>query len=194
MLRKSLFALLIASSFLGCKKKGGDASSPAGEPAASAGKDMAPPHNEAEAGDFGGEKGGGPTGAKPADPARAGIGAGSSSAPMVVDGKMKRADDMVTATPAPAPQGVRAGEWDDNANYRDYVKWLKESPRNVARLDVSDRQFIVVKDKNGKPVPNCKISITSNNTETSLITMASGRALWFPHAYGAGDQATATAL
>jgi len=52
----------------------------------------------------------------------------------------------------------------------------------------------VVKDKNGKPVPNCKISIESNGNTTSLITMASGRALWFPHAYGAGNTATATAL
>jgi hypothetical protein len=82
----------------------------------------------------------------------------------------------------PAPANVRAGEWDDNANYRDYVRWLKETPRGIARLDVSGRQFVVVEDSAGKPVPNCKITIRGAAHSAQLVTMASGRALLFPRA------------
>jgi hypothetical protein len=103
----------------------------------------------------------------------------------------------VPVRPGASPSAdVRAGEWDDNANYRDYVRWLKETPHGIARLDVSDRQFIVVKDKEGKPVPNCKLTITGATGQQSanVITMASGRALLFPHAYGlAGDKLAVTA-
>ncbi|HEX8110870.1 MAG TPA: vWA domain-containing protein, partial [Kofleriaceae bacterium] len=91
----------------------------------------------------------------------------------------------VPAEPAPVAN-VRAGEWDDNANYRDYVRWLQETPRGIARLDVSDRQFLVVEDAAGKPVPNCKIAITGGQRTVSLVSTASGRALLFPHAMGLG--------
>jgi len=88
------------------------------------------------------------------------------------------------AIDAPAPASVRAGEWDDNANYRDYVRWLRETPRGVARLDVSGRQFLVVEDAAGKPVPNCKITVTGGAHSAQLVTTASGRALLFPRALG----------
>ncbi len=94
----------------------------------------------------------------------------------------------------PAPQGVKAGEWDDNANYRDYVKWLKETPKGAQRLDVTGRQFLVVEDRDGKPVPNCAITVTGATRSASLTTMASGRALLFPHALGLdGTSISATA-
>jgi len=100
-----------------------------------------------------------------------------------------------TATAAAhGPSGVRAGEWDDNANYRDYVRWLADAPRELARLDVADRQFIVVEDRDGKPVPNCPVAITGGQGSTSLVTMASGRAIVFPRAMGlAGGSIRATA-
>ena len=96
------------------------------------------------------------------------------------------------AVAAPEPvvaANVRAGEWDDNANYRDYVRWLQQTARGIARLDVSDRQFLVVEDAAGKPVPNCKIAITSGQRTVSLVSTASGRALLFPHAVGLGGGA-----
>jgi von Willebrand factor type A domain-containing protein len=91
--------------------------------------------------------------------------------------------DVVASMPA---ANVRAGEWDDNANYRDYVRWLQETPRGIARLDVSNRQFLVVEDVAGKPVPNCQIAITGGQRTVSLVTTASGRALLFPRAMGLG--------
>ncbi|HWO17491.1 MAG TPA: vWA domain-containing protein [Kofleriaceae bacterium] len=92
-----------------------------------------------------------------------------------------------------APAGVRAGEWDDNANYRDYVGWLSSTARGVSRLDVSARQFLVVTDRDGKAMPNCKIDVRGQKGAASLVTMASGRAMVFPGALGIGADLTATA-
>jgi Mg-chelatase subunit ChlD len=132
--------------------------------------------------------------------ASSGSGAASGSEMGVASGAaMGSAAPPLAATTAGAiapmqmPAGVSAGEWDDNANYRDYVAWLGKSAKGVARLDVADRQFIVVKDNEGKAVPNCTISITAGSTSTSLVSMASGRALWFPGAYGAPATGTAIA-
>jgi len=79
---------------------------------------------------------------------------------------------------------VQAGEWDDNANYRDYVRWLAEADRSAQRLDITDREFIVVKDRDGKAVPNCQVTITSPTGKASLVTTASGRAIVFPNDLG----------
>ena len=92
-----------------------------------------------------------------------------------------------------APAGVRAGEWDDNANYRDYIGWLKGAGRGVARLDVSARQFVAVTDRDGKAMPNCRIELRGQGGAASLVTMASGRAMVFPGALGIGADLTATA-
>ena len=92
-----------------------------------------------------------------------------------------------------APAGVRAGEWDDNANYRDYVGWLSSKARGVARLDVSARQFVVVTDRHGMAMPNCKVDVRGSRGAASLVTMASGRAMVFPGALGLGAELTATA-
>ncbi|HSK02809.1 MAG TPA: vWA domain-containing protein, partial [Kofleriaceae bacterium] len=92
-----------------------------------------------------------------------------------------------------APAGVRAGEWDDNANYRDYVGWLASTARGVARLDVSARQFVVVTDRDGKAMPNCRIDVRGRSGAASLVTMASGRAMVFPGALGLRGELTATA-
>jgi len=85
---------------------------------------------------------------------------------------LERVGDLSTGVAT----GVAAGEWDDNANYRDYLRWLGK-----ARLDVSQRKFLVVTDRTGKPMPNCPITI---NGKPSLVTMPSGRALLFPRALG----------
>jgi Mg-chelatase subunit ChlD len=53
------------------------------------------------------------------------------------------------------------------------------------RADVSDRQFIVVRDADGKAVPRCQVSIIDERGhKVSLTTTASGRAILFPHAEG----------
>jgi len=128
-------------------------------------------------------------------------GGGAPGRPRMAD-KASRAPEAepadIAPPPSPAPMqqpnGVRAGEWDDNANYRDYVKWLAQSSIK-GKLDIAARQFLVVTDKNGHAVPNCTIDVKGNDKQLSLVTMASGRALLFPHAMGFGDaELTATAM
>lgn len=111
-------------------------------------------------------------------PAGAAAGSGVMAEPPAAPTASAERGAMVPAA------NVRAGEWDDNANYRDYVRWLQETPRGVARLDVSGRQFLVVEDAAGKPVPNCKITVSGGAHTAQLVTMASGRALLFPRALG----------
>jgi hypothetical protein len=120
----------------------------------------------------------------PPPPSRAaGASVTASPPPAEPAGPVVARGDVAASMPA---ANVRAGEWDDNANYRDYVRWLQETPRGIARLDVSNRQFLVVEDAAGKPVPNCQIAITGGQRTVSLVTTASGRALLFPRAMGLG--------
>ncbi|MEO8702871.1 MAG: VWA domain-containing protein [Kofleriaceae bacterium] len=95
--------------------------------------------------------------------------------------------------PMQQPDGVRAGEWDDNANYRDYVKWLSSSATK-GKLEIGNRQFLVVTDKDGKAVPNCAITVKgAQGASAQLVTMTSGRAILFPSAMGLSGELSATA-
>ncbi len=81
--------------------------------------------------------------------------------------------------------GVRAGEWDDNANYRAFVSYLGSAAHlPYHRLDLRHRRFIVVRDRNGRAVPNCAVTVSDGKTSARLTTTASGRAILFPHAVG----------
>ena len=102
------------------------------------------------------------------------------------------------STPATAPpaavQGVKAGEWDDNANYREFMRWLGTRPAPAHYVNLRDRRFIVVRDVQGLGVPNCRIIIKDESQrQAELTTLASGRALLFPHAEGlTGEELTAS--
>lgn len=101
------------------------------------------------------------------------------------------------ATPAAVVPftGVKAGEWDDNANYREWKTFLSRSQVGYRRVNLDDRRFLVVRDKNGLGIPRCKVTVSdARQARTSFVTTASGRAILFPHAEGlAGDKLTATA-
>jgi len=91
--------------------------------------------------------------------------------------------EPVMAAPAAA---VKAGEWDDNANYREFQKWIASEQRlPFHRADMTDRQFLVVRDADGKAVPRCPVVVSDEQGHrVTLTTTASGRALLFPHAEG----------
>jgi hypothetical protein len=93
--------------------------------------------------------------------------------------------------PMQQPDGVRAGEWDDNANYRDYVKWLASSATK-GKIDITGRQFLVVTDSDGKAMPNVPVTITGSQGSAKLVTMSSGRAILFPTAFGLSGDLTAS--
>ena len=110
-------------------------------------------------------------------------GAPEAEAPIAVD----KAPKPSLAYRTPSPSGVKAGEWDDNANYQEYRRYLTGAQLTSAfKLDISKRRFIVVRDKNGKAVPNCEVRINDAKQRAglSLTTTASGRAIFFPKAEG----------
>ncbi len=119
--------------------------------------------------------------------------------------ELDEAKDRALAPPAPAgaffrssqqASSIAAGEWDDNANYHEFQKWLGTEARVPYRhVDVSHRRFLVVRDESGKAVPGCRIEVTGDQgAHASFLTGPSGRALFFPHAEGFGDgAASATA-
>jgi Mg-chelatase subunit ChlD len=99
----------------------------------------------------------------------------------------------VGATPMPfvpfapaAAASVKAGEWDDNANYREFQKYLTTSSSSFHRVDLRDRRFLVVRDSKGQGVPRCRVTVSDGQQKasTSFVTTASGRAIFFPHAEG----------
>jgi Mg-chelatase subunit ChlD len=97
---------------------------------------------------------------------------------------------------APDVGPVKAGEWDDNANYREFQRYLLGyTDARLHRVDVSHRQFLVVRDADGKAVPRCPVTVRDDEGHTvTLSTVASGRALLFPYAEGLrGSAVTATA-
>ena len=94
-----------------------------------------------------------------------------------------------TAIAAPSPDayvvrsGVKAGEWDDNANYLEFQKYLAAS--RAPALDVRNRRFVVVRDARGKAVPGCTLRIQDDaQNSASLRTTSSGRAILFPRSLG----------
>jgi hypothetical protein len=98
---------------------------------------------------------------------------------------------------AVAPQfaGVKAGEWDDNANFREFQRFLASSPTNHRRMNLGDRRFVVVRDSKGHGVPRCSVTIRDDRqASATFLTTASGRSILFPHAEGlSGDKLTAVA-
>lgn len=91
--------------------------------------------------------------------------------------------------------GVKAGEWDDNANFREFQRFLASSPTTHHRVNLDDRRFLVVRDKNGLGVPRCRVTVRdAKEASASFLTTASGRAILFPHAEGlTGEKLSATA-
>lgn len=86
---------------------------------------------------------------------------------------------------AQGASSVKAGEWDDNANYREFQKFLAVSAEGFHRVDLRDRRFLVVRDSKGRAVPRCRVNVSDGaQTQTSFVTTASGRAILFPRAEG----------
>lgn len=121
--------------------------------------------------------------------------AGSHRAP-VLKGVRVGGSSAGGAGSAQESSGVRTGEWDDNANFREFGRWLAtEKSQGASKIDVSVRRFLVVRDAAGKPIPSCNVDVRDASGKTkTFMTTSSGRALLFPRAEGfRGDEFTATA-
>src|SRR5262245_5856539 len=88
-------------------------------------------------------------------------------------GGEKDSDRAHAATPAPTTttalaggmiggQGfaspIRAGEWDDNANYREFQRYIGATGEPIHSADVRARRFLVVRDVAGKAVSRCPVT------------------------------------
>ena len=115
-----------------------------------------------------------------------GMGAGSGRG-AVARPKPKSAAKASAAAPGQLASGVRAGEWDDNANFREFSHYLEKKEGEVSfnPLPLELRRFVVVSDASGKGVPNCTVQVSDERGhKVQLTTQASGRALLFPRAEG----------
>lgn len=92
------------------------------------------------------------------------------------------------------PGSIGAGEWDDNENYREFMKYIAKT--GATPVDVSMRQFVVVRDVAGKAVSNCKVTVNDGAGHSAeLVTLPSGRTPLFPRAVGLeGNAFHATAM
>jgi Mg-chelatase subunit ChlD len=97
--------------------------------------------------------------------------------------------------PSQGFNGVKAGEWDDNANYRDFQKFLGAQQVSYHPVDLRYRRFLVVRDAQGKPVPRCRVRVNDDaQHEASYFTNAGGHAILFPKGEGlTGSKFLATA-
>ncbi len=104
----------------------------------------------------------------------------------------------MAAPPAPSLanfSGVKAGEWNDNANYRDFQKFLGAQQVTYHPVDLRFRRYLVVRDAQGKPVPRCRVRVSDDaQHQTSFFTTAGGQAILFPKGEGlTGAKFTAAA-
>jgi hypothetical protein len=92
----------------------------------------------------------------------------------------------------PANQGpLRAGSSDDNADLKGFVRFLEESRQQLGerfqRLDVEERTYLRVVDRDGLPVPGAKVrALDPQGRELWLAsTYGDGRAVFYPKIAGA---------
>jgi Mg-chelatase subunit ChlD len=89
--------------------------------------------------------------------------------------------------------GIRAGEWDDNANYREFQKYLNGASQLGHFVDVRDRRTIVVRDSDGKAVPGCAVHVAdARQRVVTLTTSPAGRVSLFPRAENLTGSLTAS--
>ncbi len=117
--------------------------------------------------------------------AGAGSGAGFGSGSGRLSGSHRsKADPIDRALPM---RGVMSGEWDDDANYVEFQRYLGGAKEvHALQADVGSRRFLVVRDAQQRPVPNCSVVITGSTPtgaesgKVTLTTMSNGRAIFFP--------------
>ncbi len=101
-----------------------------------------------------------------------------------------RGGEAVTdAAALPLEQNSRltAGEVDDNAQWDDYLLYLREyNGAQVMKVDVSERHQIWVTDGQERPLAGQEVRILAGNDQIAVLrTHSDGRVYFFPRAYSA---------
>ncbi|MCA9936641.1 MAG: VWA domain-containing protein [Ardenticatenaceae bacterium] len=106
------------------------------------------------------------------------------------DGGVRAGDTAVSETAPSAALDVsqnsslNAGEVDDNAQWDDYLLYLREyQGAAIIPVDISERHQIVVQDSQGNPVLGAIITIQADGRDVeTLRTHSDGRANFYPRA------------
>lgn len=114
-----------------------------------------------------------------------------AAAPLATPAPAAELGDRVETTAAdtglPLDQNSRltAGEVDDNAQWDDYLLYLRDySGAYVERVNVSERYQIWVQDNQGQPVVGREVRILANGEMVAILrTHSDGRVYFFPRAY-----------
>ncbi|MDX9720864.1 MAG: VWA domain-containing protein [Myxococcota bacterium] len=141
----------------------------------------------------------------PASPAPYGMGLGGTvgagrggdgSAPSEPHMKIKTSDDA-KGKPEKAKDSdhystrqarpLTAGEVDDNADFEGFLSFLgKRNKNHLEPMDVQERLFVRILDRNDKPIPRAEVSFEQGqNTIFTGRTFANGWTLFHPRAMGA---------
>lgn len=81
---------------------------------------------------------------------------------------------------------LKAGSHNDNEEFVRYLQYLERfAYLDTSKLDVAERYILQIKDTDGKPIPNCNLTIRdSAGVIASLTTYSSGEAVLFPNTLG----------
>ncbi|HEX5751817.1 MAG TPA: VWA domain-containing protein [Archangium sp.] len=86
----------------------------------------------------------------------------------------------------PSPGQLTAGDWDDNLNFSFFQKYLTEAPQGMPAHPSTDRILITVRDEDGIPVPNARVTVgDAAGKRLEAPTATDGRLLFLPTQDGA---------
>ena len=92
---------------------------------------------------------------------------------------------------SPAPGQLTAGDWDDNLNFTFFQKYLTEAPQGMPAHPSTDRVVITVRDEEGRPVPNARVTVgDAAGKRLEAPTATDGRLLFLPAQDGAQAHGT----
>ncbi len=115
----------------------------------------------------------------------------TASVAEVVDTTSTVEESIAVDLPLEQNSRLTAGEVDDNANWDDYLLYLRNySGASIIELDISERHQILVTDSQGNPVLGARIGIEANGEEVMVLrTHSNGRSLFFPRMLPPSNQA-----
>lgn len=92
-----------------------------------------------------------------------------------------------------SPGQLTAGDWDDNLNYDFFLKYLTQAPQGLPAHPGEERMFITVRDTEGRPVPNARVTVAdAGGKRLEAPTASDGRLLFLPAHDGAQANAAFT--
>ena len=110
--------------------------------------------------------------------------AGSRSSEMEKGGDRSSDTGKHGSRPIQPQAELKAGEVDDNQRWNEYLQFVADYEGHpVHRTSLTDRQIIVVLDREGNPVPNALVTVSDGGKKLAeYLTYADGRTLLFPDA------------